>query len=88
MLFLGFKRNNRGIIHTEIQIRKEWFTIDSHGIEHTEKMEQAFRDVHGFGIDEYQNDTNKIVEVEQRRERDYQKGQLAAAKIERLVHRD
>lgn len=51
-------------------------------------MEQAFRDVHGFGIEEYQNDTDKIVKVEQRRERDYQQGQQVAARLERLVHRD
>ncbi|WKA59734.1 hypothetical protein QWY16_06290 [Planococcus shenhongbingii] len=50
-------------------------------------MEQAFRDVHGFGIDEYQNDTDKIVVVEQRREQDYQQGQQVAARLERLVHR-
>lgn len=51
-------------------------------------MEQAFRDVHGFGIDEYQNDTDKIVQVEQRRERDYLQGQQVAARLERQVHRD
>jgi hypothetical protein len=50
-------------------------------------MEQAFRDVHGFGIDEYKKDTDKIVKVEQRRERDYQQGQQVAAQLERLVHR-
>lgn len=49
-------------------------------------MEQAFRDVHGFGIDEYQNDTDKIVEVEQRRELDYRQAQKTAARLERQVH--
>lgn len=51
-------------------------------------MEQAFRDVHGFGIDEYQNDTDKIIEVEQRREQDYRQGQEVAARLERQVHRN
>lgn len=50
-------------------------------------MEQAFRDVHGFGINEYQNDTDKIIEVEQRREQDYRQGQQAAARLERQVHK-
>lgn len=49
-------------------------------------MEQAFRDVHGFGIEEYANDTNKIVQVEQRREADYRQGQQVAARLERQVH--
>jgi hypothetical protein len=51
-------------------------------------MEQAFRDVHGFGINEYQNDTDKIIEVEQRREQDYRQGQQVAARLERQVHRN
>lgn len=51
-------------------------------------MQQAFRDVHGFGIDEYQNDTDKIVEVEQRREQDYRQGQQVAARLDRQVHRN
>ena len=51
-------------------------------------MQQAFRDVHGFGIDEYQNDTDKIIEVEQRREQDYRQGQQVAARLDRQVHRN
>ncbi|WP_169314362.1 hypothetical protein [Planococcus antarcticus] len=51
-------------------------------------MEQAFRNAHGFGIDEYQNDPDKILEVEQRREKDYQLGQKVASQIERQIHRD
>ncbi|MDJ0332084.1 MULTISPECIES: hypothetical protein [Planococcus] len=51
-------------------------------------MEHAFRNAHGFGIDEYQNDPDKILEVEQRREQDYQLGQKVASQIERQVHRD
>lgn len=68
--------------------RKEWFIIDSQGIEKTEKMEQAFRDVHGYGLNEYQNDPQKILEVEQRREQDYRQGQSVAAQIERQAHRE
>lgn len=67
---------------------KEWFIIDSQGIEKTEKMEQAFRSKHGFGIDEYQNDPEKILAVEQRREQDYQLGQKVASQIERQAHRE
>ncbi len=51
-------------------------------------MEQAFRSAHGYGIDEYQNDPEKIVEVEQRRERDYNNSQRIVSHMERQVHRD
>ncbi len=51
-------------------------------------MEQAFRTAHGYGINEYQNDTDKIIEVEQRREQDYQKSQKIVSHLERQVHRD
>lgn len=51
-------------------------------------MGQAFRNAHGFGIDEYQNDTEKIIEVEQRRERDYSDSQKIVSHLERQVHRD
>lgn len=51
-------------------------------------MEQAFRSAHGYGIDEYQHDPEKIVEVEQRRERDYSNSQRIVSQMERQVHRD
>lgn len=51
-------------------------------------MEQAFRSAHGYGIDEYQNDTEKIIEVEQRREQDYSNSQKVVSHLERQVHRD
>lgn len=51
-------------------------------------MEQAFRGRHGFGIDEYQNDPKKIVEVEKRREKDYVQGQQVSAMIDRQAHRE
>ena len=51
-------------------------------------MEQAFRSAHGFGIDEYQNDTDKIIEVEQRREQDYAKSQKVVSHLGSQVHRD
>jgi len=51
-------------------------------------MEQAFRNAHGFGIDEYQNDTDKIIEVEQRREQDYNNSLRIVSQIERQVHRE
>ncbi|MFK8795670.1 hypothetical protein ACWNS2_14075 [Planococcus plakortidis] len=51
-------------------------------------MEQAFRDVHGYGLNEYQNDPQKILEVEKRREQDYRQGQTVAAQIERQAHRE
>lgn len=51
-------------------------------------MEQAFRNAHGFGIDEYQNDTDKIIEVEQRRQQDYNNSQRIVSQLERQVHRD
>lgn len=51
-------------------------------------MEQAFRSAHGYGIDEYQNDTEKIIEVEKRRERDYSNSQRIVSQMERQVHRD
>ena len=51
-------------------------------------MEQAFRDKHGYGMQEYQNDPPKIVEVEKRRERDYLQGQMVSAMIDRQAHRE
>ncbi|WP_162835045.1 hypothetical protein [Planococcus sp. CAU13] len=51
-------------------------------------MEQAFRNAHGYGIDEYQNDPQKIVEVEQRREQDYNNSQQIVSRLERQAHRD
>lgn len=37
-------------------------------------------------MEEYQNDTEKILQVEQRREADYRQGQQVAARLERQVH--
>lgn len=51
-------------------------------------MEQAFRNAHGYGINEYQNDPEKIIEVEQRREQDYSNSQKIVSQLERQVHRD
>lgn len=51
-------------------------------------MEQAFRNAHGFGINEYQNDPGKIIEVEQRRDQDYSDSQKIVSQLERQVHRD
>ncbi len=83
------KQESAGIlVKVNPTTRKEWFIIDSQGIEKTEKMEQAFRGVHGYGLNEYQNDPQKILEVEQRREQDYRQGQSVAAKIERQAHRE
>lgn len=51
-------------------------------------MEHAFRNAHGFGIDEYQGDPVKIIEVEKRREQDYSNSQKIVSQLERQVHRD
>ncbi|MGI2329302.1 hypothetical protein [Planococcus sp. YIM B11945] len=51
-------------------------------------MEHAFRDAHGFGIQECANNPDLLVKVEQRRERDYKESLKIASQIERQVHRD
>ncbi|WP_164474940.1 hypothetical protein [Indiicoccus explosivorum] len=51
-------------------------------------MEQAFRDKHGFGMNEYKQDPELLIEVEKRRERDYNKEQRIVSNLERQIHRN
>ncbi|WP_192892945.1 hypothetical protein [Planococcus salinus] len=44
-------------------------------------MEHAFRSKHGIGMDEYQNDPNKLIEVEQRRDREYEQEQRIVSRF-------
>lgn len=51
-------------------------------------MEQAFRNAHGYGIDEYQNDPEKIIEVEKRREQDHNDSQRIVSQLQQKAHRE
>lgn len=62
-------------------------TISSQEFKVTEKMEHAFRDAHGFGIHECENNPDLLVKVEQKREQEYQQSQQMVARLENQVHR-
>lgn len=51
-------------------------------------MEKAFRDKHGYGINEYEQDPSKIIEVEQRRDKEYAEEQKIVSDLEGQAHRD
>lgn len=51
-------------------------------------MEQAFRDKHGFGINEAQQNPELLIEVEKQREKDYAREQRIISNLGRQVHRD
>lgn len=51
-------------------------------------MEKAFRAKHGYGTDEYEQDPSKIVEVEQRRDKEYAEEQEIVSRLENQAHRD
>jgi len=51
-------------------------------------MDQAFRSTHGVGLVDYQNNPELRLQVEMQRERDYEVGQQAAARLERQAHRE
>lgn len=61
--------------------------INSQGFNVTEKMEHAFRDAHGFGIHECENNPDLLVKVEQKREEEYHKSQQIVTRLENQVHR-
>lgn len=61
--------------------------INSQGFNVTEKMEHAFRDAHGFGIHECENNPDLLVRVEQKREEEYHKSQQIVTRLENQVHR-
>lgn len=63
-------------------------TINSEGFNVTEKMEHAFRDAHGFGIHECENNPDLLVKVEQKREEEYQQSQQLVARLDNQVHRN
>jgi hypothetical protein len=50
-------------------------------------MEHAFRDAHGFGLHECENNPELLVKVEQRREKDYRQSQQIVSQLENQVHR-
>ncbi|WP_211270684.1 hypothetical protein [Paenisporosarcina indica] len=51
-------------------------------------MDHAFRSSHGVGFVDYQNNPDVRLQVEMKRERDYEAGQQASAQLDRLAHRD
>ncbi|WP_301724967.1 hypothetical protein [Planococcus shixiaomingii] len=64
-------------------------TINSpQGFNVTENMEHAFRDAHGFGIHECENNPDLLVKVEQKREKEYQQSLQVAARMDNQVHRN
>ena len=49
---------------------------------YTQRMDNAFRGVHGFGYDDLRNSQELRTKVEQRRQEDYEKSMQIAAKID------
>lgn len=51
-------------------------------------MDHAFRSAHGVGLVDYQNNADLRIKIEMQRERDHEVSQQAAARLERLAHRE
>ncbi|WP_226682248.1 hypothetical protein [Sutcliffiella horikoshii] len=49
-------------------------------------MEKAMYQAYGFGYEEYSNKLSKLIEVEQKREKDYQKSLEIVEEVDRNFH--
>ena len=70
-----------------LKIGKGWFIISSEGLPYTQRMDNAFRGVHGFGYDDLRNSQELRTKVEQRRQEDHEKSMQIAAKIDAQAFR-
>ena len=67
---------------------KEWFIINSdNNMNYTEDMEKAMSKNHRMSIAEYESNLSKRMEVELKREKEYQESKQIIAEVDSQLHR-
>ncbi|WP_409302535.1 hypothetical protein [Peribacillus sp. SCS-155] len=69
-----------------LNTRKDWFIINPLDLNVTSEMEKAMQQAHGVGYSEYSRRLDIRLQVEKRREREYEKCHAMVDNLNRRLH--